>query len=223
MAQEIERKFLLCNSDWRNLAEAVHYRQGYLRSSHVPLRIHTLGTPARTSGFVLIVTEMAGTTYEYSIPIGDAIGLLDYLCYNTRQWMEGGILYREGFLSRDAGHTIRFRIAGSKGFLTIKTRVVGLSRMEYEFVIPTADAAALLDGLCEQPQIEKYRYTILYQGMVWEVDEFLGDNQGLFLAEVELDRPDQSIVLPPWIGTEVSGDERYYNSNLVKHPFSQWQ
>jgi adenylate cyclase len=226
MPQEIERKFLLLNQDWRTLAEGVHYRQGYLQSKNDLIRVHTLGTPARTSAFVSINepphSPNLTKTYEYSIPIGDAIALLDHLCYNSRQWIEGGILYREGFLSRDAGHTLRFRIAGKQGIFTIKTKVVGLTRLEYEFVIPTQDAAELLDSLCEQPQIEKYRYTIPYQGAIWEVDEFLGENKGLFLAEVELDREDQTVILPPWIGQEVSGETRYYNSNLVKQPFSQW-
>ena len=99
---------------------------------------------------------------------------------------------------------------------------MGATRGEWEYPIPLADAAELLDGLCEQPLIEKVRHRIEHAGMVWEVDEFLGANAGLVVAEIELASEDQPFDKPEWIGAEVSGDARYYNANLIRHPFSQW-
>jgi adenylate cyclase len=131
-----------------------------------------------------------------------------------------GTLYRQGYIVSGAGKTVRVRIAGDRAWLTIKGGTVGLARSEYEYPIPVADADELLNTLCEPPLIEKYRYRIAIDAVIWEVDEFLGENQGLILAEVELQSADQAIVLPDWIGPEVSHDPRYFNSNLVKHPFT---
>jgi adenylate cyclase len=133
-----------------------------------------------------------------------------------------GTRYRQGYLVLNAGKTVRVRVAGSQGYLTIKGPTVGLARAEFEYAIPLEDAMAMLDTLCEKPLIEKTRYRIPYAGMLWEVDEFAGENQGLIMAEVELATVDQAIALPPWIGPEVSQDMRYFNSYLVQHPFSQW-
>ena len=131
------------------------------------------------------------------------------------------ILYAQGYLSKDAVRTVRIRIAGTKGYLTIKGPVSGISRTEFEYSIPLEDAQQLLD-LCIGPIVEKNRHKILFEGHLWEVDEFLGENKGLIMAEVELSHPEESIILPPWIGTEVSGDSRYYNSNLSTHPYLKW-
>ena len=117
---------------------------------------------------------------------------------------------------------MRVRIEGEQAMLTIKGANVGATRSEWEYPIPLADAAELLDGLCEQPLIEKTRHRIEHAGMVWEVDEFLGANAGLVVAEIELASEDQPFDKPDWIGAEVSGDARYYNANLIRHPFSQW-
>jgi adenylate cyclase len=133
-----------------------------------------------------------------------------------------GILYRQGYVVLGIGKTVRVRVAGSTGYLTIKGPSVNLARAEFEYEIPLEDAMTMLDMLCEQPLIEKTRYKIPYAGMTWEVDEFAGENQGLILAEVELTAVGQAIALPPWIGAEVSADPRYFNSYLVRHPFSQW-
>ena len=115
------------------------------------------------------------------------------------------------------------RIAGDQGYLTIKGATTGISRAEYEYGIPLEDAAQLLDTLCQPPLIEKTRYRIpAAKGLVWEVDEFAGENQGLIIAEIELPNAEQSVELPDWIGPEVSNDPRYFNSNLSKHPFSRW-
>src|SRR5258705_12220990 len=117
---------------------------------------------------------------------------------------------------------VRVRTTGDKGFITIKGMSVGATRSEYEYEIPLADAIEMLDRLCERPLIEKTRYRVSNEGLVWEIDEFEGDNRGLIIAEVELKNETQSIELPGWIGQEVTGDPRYFNANLVANPFSQW-
>ncbi|MDN2709010.1 CYTH domain-containing protein [Janthinobacterium sp. SUN118] len=132
------------------------------------------------------------------------------------------VLLRQGYLSSARERVVRVRIEGEQAMLTIKGANVGASRGEWEYPIPLADAVELLDGLCEQPLIEKYRHRIEHAGMVWEVDEFLGANAGLVVAEIELASEDQPFEKPDWIGAEVSGDARYYNANLIRHPFSQW-
>ncbi|MGK5064339.1 CYTH domain-containing protein [Janthinobacterium sp. LB3P112] len=132
------------------------------------------------------------------------------------------VLLRQGYLSSARERVVRVRIEGEQAMLTIKGANVGATRGEWEYPIPLADAAELLDGLCEQPLIEKYRHRIEHAGMVWEVDEFLGANAGLVVAEIELASEDQPFDKPDWIGAEVSGDARYYNANLIRHPFSQW-
>ena len=132
------------------------------------------------------------------------------------------VLLRQGYLSSARERVVRVRIEGEQAMLTIKGANVGASRGEWEYPIPLADAVELLDGLCEQPLIEKYRHRIEHAGMVWEVDEFLGANAGLIVAEIELASEDQPFEKPDWVGAEVSGDARYYNANLIRHPFSQW-
>jgi adenylate cyclase len=117
---------------------------------------------------------------------------------------------------------VRVRVEGERAAITIKGRSVGATRGEWEYAIPLADANELLAQLCAQPIIEKYRSRITYAGNVWEVDEFLGANRGLQVAEIELDSEDQRFDRPDWIGEEVTHDARYYNSSLVRLPFSQW-
>ena len=116
---------------------------------------------------------------------------------------------------------MRVRVAGNNGYLTIKGITTGMSRPEFEYDIPLDDARKLLE-MCEKPLIEKNRRVIPIGELTWEVDEFLGENAGLIVAEVELDSTDQEINLPDWIGSEVTDDHRYFNSKLAKHPFSQW-
>lgn len=153
MAQEIERKFLVQSEEWRTLAKATRYRQGYLSS----------------------VKE----------------------------------------------RVVRVRTIDDEGFLTIKGINEGLTRLEFEYDVPLEDAASLLE-LCEKPLIEKNRCKIALDGLVWEVDEFFGDNAGLIVAEVELESEDQAFEKPSWVGEEVSGDPRYFNSNLIQNPFTTW-
>jgi adenylate cyclase len=134
-----------------------------------------------------------------------------------------GTAYRQGYLSAVKERTVRVRTIGKQGFLTIKGISVGASRLEYEYEIPLGDADAMLNELCEKPLIEKKRYKIEYAGFIWEVDEFFGENEGLVVAEVELDSEDQAFNKPEWVGEEVTGDARYFNSNLIKKPYSQWK
>lgn len=128
---------------------------------------------------------------------------------------------QQGYLSLEAERTVRVRIKKQQGILTIKGKSRGISRVEYEYPIPLADAQDLLK-LCIGAIIKKKRYLIREGTLTWEVDEFSGANQGLIIAEIELEQENQSIVLPPWIDREVSNDTRYYNSNLVSHPFENW-
>jgi len=133
-----------------------------------------------------------------------------------------GKRYRQGYLSLVKERTVRVRTVDDKGFITVKGLSVGASRSEYEYEIPVTDANEMLDRLCERPLIEKTRYRISGAGVVWEVDEFAGENRGLIVAEVELEREDQTFTLPEWAGREVTDDPRYYNANLVAHPYSRW-
>ena len=133
-----------------------------------------------------------------------------------------GTTYRQGYLSTVKERTVRVRTIDDKGFLTIKGITIGATRREYEYEIPTVDANEMLDELCEKPIIEKTRFKISHAGLTWEIDEFAGVNQGLIVAEVELESEDQNINFPPWVGEEVSGDPRYFNSNLIANPFANW-
>ena len=132
------------------------------------------------------------------------------------------VFYSQGYLNRDKLRTVRVRIAGEEAFLTIKGESVGARRAEFEYPIPLWDARELLT-LCEQPLIEKNRRKILHEGFIWEVDEFLGENLGLVVAEIELPAEDSEFPRPEWIGEEVTDDSRYFNSSLSLAPFSQWK
>ena len=131
------------------------------------------------------------------------------------------LLLRQGYLSSDAARVVRVRIEGDQAYLTIKGKSVGATRGEWEYPIPLPDAGELL-ALCEQPLVEKFRRKIEFAGNVWEVDEFLGANLGLVVAEIELYSEDQAFERPDWIGLEVTHDPRYFNSALARHPFSAW-
>ena len=132
-----------------------------------------------------------------------------------------GTHYRQGYLSTVKERTVRVRTIDDKGFLTVKGITVGASRLECEYDVPVKDALEMLE-ICEQPIIEKSRYKIKYGGFTWEVDEFYGINQGLIVAEIELESEDQKFDKPDWIGEEVTGDPKYFNSNLIKNPFTKW-
>ncbi len=131
-------------------------------------------------------------------------------------------LYCQGYIPTQGKQTIRIRRVGERGYLTIKGPSTGLTRSEFEYEIPAGEAQTMLDSLCQPPVIQKYRYRIAIKELVWEVDEFLRENAGLIVAEVEVPREDYPVPIPDWIGAEVSGDARYYNSNLAQHPYSEW-
>ncbi len=132
-----------------------------------------------------------------------------------------GTPYRQGYLSSHPERVVRVRIAGDHAFLTIKGKTAGITRVEHEYPIPLADATELL-ALCEAPLVEKTRHAEQHGGMTWEIDVFHGANAGLVMAEVELESETQRVEAPPWAVREVSDDPRYYNSNLIAHPFSTW-
>lgn len=139
-------------------------------------------------------------------------------------WREGarGVFYCQGYLSTSKERTVRVRVAGDRGFLTIKGKSTGAARAEYEYEIPIADARELLENLCHKPLIQKTRYAVVFAGMKWEIDEFAGENEGLIVAEIELSDEHGHIDLPPWAGREVTGDPRYFNSRLAVNPYHTW-
>ncbi len=130
--------------------------------------------------------------------------------------------YQQGYLSRDQKRTVRVRIQEKCAFLTIKGASINNICSEFEYEIPLNDAAVILETLCITPIIEKTRYRIPSEGVIWEIDEFSGENAGLIIAEVELQSPGQKIILPPWIDREVTGEKRFYNVNLIHYPYSMW-
>lgn len=132
------------------------------------------------------------------------------------------VAIRQGYLSTNPDRVVRVRIEDDAATLTIKGRAKGITRGEWEYAIPLVDADQLLNDLCERPLIEKTRTRIVYDGMVWEVDEFFGDNLGLVVAEIELESETQAFAKPEWIAEEVTDDARYFNANLLRHPFSAW-
>lgn len=120
----------------------------------------------------------------------------------------------QGYLSRDPERIVRVRIQDDKGCLTVKGRTDGDIRQEFEYGIPIGDARVLLD-LCERPVLEKIRYHVEFDGWLWEVDEYLGELAPLIVAEIELPSSDSVYPIPPFVGKNVTGDPRYYNSNLL--------
>lgn len=133
---------------------------------------------------------------------------------------------RQGYLTTMAGGaraSVRVRVSGSSAFLNIKSMTLGIARDEFEYPIPLDDAQHMLDHLCSGAVIDKWRHHVHFGGLLWEIDEFLGANGGLIVAEVELDSTDQAVMLPSWAGAEVSDDPRYYNVSLVQSPYTQWK
>ncbi|MEL7333878.1 MAG: CYTH domain-containing protein [Cyanobacteria bacterium J06560_2] len=134
-----------------------------------------------------------------------------------------GKAYCQGYIATAVvGQSVRIRIAGEAAYLTIKGPTSGLSRAEFEYSIPISDAEEMLQTLCDRPLIQKVRYRLPIGPVVWEIDEFQGENAGLIVAEVELSDETQTVVLPDWLGEEVSGDPKYYNASLVKRPYLSW-
>jgi CYTH domain-containing protein len=131
-----------------------------------------------------------------------------------------GLFCRQGYLCSGDGKTVRVRVMGEHAFLTIKGPTNGISRAEFEYGIPVADAECLFT-LCGN-LVEKTRYIVTHAGQAWELDVFSGMNAGLVVAEIELESEQQEIDVPDWLGREVSGDTRYYNASLSVHPFMLW-
>ena len=132
-----------------------------------------------------------------------------------------GIIIRQGYLARGTQATARVRIADDRGWLTVKGQTVGISRLEFEYEIPLADAEGLLT-LCEGHLIEKTRWCIPHHKHLWEVDVFAGVNAGLTIAEIELRDEQEEFTRPPWVTEEVSDDPRYFNGYLSRTPYPTW-
>lgn len=133
------------------------------------------------------------------------------------------VLMRQGYLSSNNHSSIRVRIAGDDAWLNLKAKRSTRTRLEFEYPIPRDDADEILRDLCSGPLVEKYRHEIVAGPHVWEIDEFLGDNAGLIVAEIELGSEDEPFDRPQWLGAEVTEDERYYNFNLAKRPYREWK
>ncbi len=134
-----------------------------------------------------------------------------------------GTRFTQGYLLSQEGRVVRVRLEGHDAKLTIKGATTGISRLEFEYSIPAADAEVMLDQLCAHPLIDKHRYLERHGDHTWEIDVFHGDNDGLIVAEVELVSETDEPTRPAWVGEEVSGDPRYNNSNLRLHPFKNWR
>lgn len=132
-----------------------------------------------------------------------------------------GTAFEQGYLNSHAERTVRVRVEGERARLTVKSKTTGITRHEFEYEIPLDNARVML-AICEQPIITKRRHVVMHEGKKWEVDVFAGDNAGLVVAELELASEDEAFAKPPWVREEVSDDPRYYNANLVKHPYTKW-
>ncbi len=147
-----------------------------------------------------------------------------FLVKNDAWWqhVDHSTRIRQGYFAPIAKASLRVRVDGNKANINVKSATLGIKRMEYEYVIPLDEAEEMLDQLCETPLIEKNRHRVKVGNHLWEIDEFFGDNLGLLVAEIELDAEDELFEIPEWLGVEVTDDERYYNVNLVNHPYKKW-
>lgn len=128
----------------------------------------------------------------------------------------------QGYIEGSVSASVRVRISDSQAYITIKDKTVGFSRSEFEYEIPKSDAKELLNLVCGN-KVEKYRYIVWFEGKRWEIDEFLGNNEGLLVAEIELNNENEEINKPDWIGKEVTFDPKYRNSSLAKNPYTNWK
>ncbi|MCI5144554.1 MAG: CYTH domain-containing protein [Candidatus Electrothrix sp. AR3] len=136
--------------------------------------------------------------------------------------LKSGVEIKQGYISTVDNSTVRIRLSGDKAFLTLKGENTGATRSEFEYAIPVKDANEMLAELCSGPVIDKTRYLVEHCGHTWEVDIFRGDNDGLIVAEVEMQSENESVDIPPWVMKEVTGEAKYYNSNLLNNPFKNW-
>jgi adenylate cyclase len=132
-------------------------------------------------------------------------------------------LLRQGYLANTERCSVRVRLAGDQGWLSVKAMTPGIARAEYEVAIEAADAGAMLGELCPGPLIEKWRHIVVYENHRWEIDEFLGENAGLIVAEIELTSESAEFARPAWLGAEVTADVRYYNFRLATEPYRLWR
>ncbi len=139
-----------------------------------------------------------------------------------RKDIQKSIKYKQGYLSAQPTSSIRIRTTDQHAWLNIKSATIGTSRLEFEYEIPLDDADIILNTLCGKPLVEKTRHLIPIGRFIWEIDEFEGDNLGLVIAEIELTKQGENFPKPSWLGSEVSGDLRYYNNNLAKKPYKYW-
>lgn len=139
-----------------------------------------------------------------------------------RAFVSKSINYRQGYLNSDAHSSVRIRVSNDSAKINIKSATIGAQRQEYEYDIPANDAHELLNTLCHKPLVEKTRHIVVIKQHTWEIDEFAGENQGLIVAEIELQATDEVFEKPDWVGDEVTEDVRYYNNQLAKHPYTRW-
>ena len=136
--------------------------------------------------------------------------------------LEGGSVIKQGYITTSDKTVVRVRIADNLAYLTLKGENKGVTRLEFEYEIPIGDAEQIITELCNGPVVEKTRYLVTHSEHTWEVDIFHGDNKGLEVAEIELGSETEKFDVPDWVSIEVSGDVKYYNSNLLQNPFSSW-
>ncbi len=139
-----------------------------------------------------------------------------------RDEVDSSCHYAQGYLSNSDKVSIRIRTSGENAYLNFKSATLGITRTEYEYEVPLADADEMLANFCDGPLIKKVRYFVKRGNHTWEIDVFEGDNAGLVVAEIELQAEDEPFTRPDWIGVEVSDDSRYYNVCLVTHPYCEW-
>lgn len=140
---------------------------------------------------------------------------------NWKQFVSEEKEITQGYLNANPNRTVRIRIAGKQGFLTIKSKSKGSVRSEFEYEIPIEDATELIE-LCEKPILSKTRFIVKFENHTWEIDVFEKENKGLVVAEIELSKEDEFFLTPDWIGKEVTEETKYYNSQLIENPYSEW-
>jgi len=136
--------------------------------------------------------------------------------------LEDGIPIKQAYISTTDNTVVRIRLTGNSAFITLKGENRGATRSEYEYAIPADDAKEIISELCSGPLIEKTRYKVFHSGHTWEIDIFHGNNDGLIVAEVELEDENENIEIPNWVTAEVTDDAKYYNLNLLKNPYCKW-
>ncbi len=140
-----------------------------------------------------------------------------------RQHVSHSVHFKQGYLTSTKKNSVRVRISDKHAWLNIKSAVAGSHRQEYEYEIPLTEANEILETLCHKPLIEKTRHYVFHDKHTWEIDEFMGDNAGLIVAEIELTKLNETFTKPTWIGQDVTLDLRYYNNNLCKKPYKEWR